>query len=149
VPVPDPSCSIVPRRELKWRLATAVTKPLSRWMERMAADGRCSDHVSLPLIRLGEVAWLGTPCDLGVNVALALKSVLHRAGARFASVGSQCNGYVGYVHLPSDYQRIPEAGFRSLAYYENAMSLSGPHMGTTFVAAVRDHLSARGATQLR
>ena len=88
----------------------------------------------------------GTPCDLGVSVALALKDALRDAGVRVAMVGSQCNDYVGYVHLPEDYQRLPEPGFRYLALYENAMSLSGWQLGQQFVDELRQQLGTAGGS---
>lgn len=139
VRLPAPSCSIFPPGQRWWRLANLAATPLRRFLLGMAREARGSDRARLPLIRLGEVAWLGTPCDLGVNVALALKAVLHRAGAAYALVGSQCNGYVGYVHLPEDYDHVPETGFRHMAFYENAMSLSGFHLGRAFVEALQEN----------
>jgi hypothetical protein len=142
VPRPRPSCAIFPSSGFASALAEAATTPLRRYVTRMGEDGWHPGDTRLGWVRLGDAAWLGTPCDLGVNVALALKRAMREAGIRHPFVGSQCDDYVGYVHLPADYQLAPEPGFRQMAWYENAMSLSGRDMGARFVAALGQHLAS-------
>ncbi len=138
IPLPPPTCRVFPATMRRGWLAEAATFPLRRLVENQARQARRGDpDAPLHLLRLGEAAWLGTPCDLGVSVALALKKALSERGVRLPLVGSQCDGYVGYVHLPDDYQHVPERGFREMGFYENAMSLSGWNLGADFVSAVR------------
>ncbi len=138
VPLGDVQCRIFPGAGPLYGLAESALYPLKRWMLQMGEDGRRSEpQARLHLLRTGDVALLGTPCDLGVGVALALKQALREQGVKLPVVGSQCDGYVGYVHLPDDYAHVPEKGFRELAYYENAMSLGGWGLGEAFVGAVR------------
>ncbi|MFN7953916.1 MAG: hypothetical protein U0610_19465 [bacterium] len=138
VPLPPPTCRVFPATMRHGWLAEAATFPLRRWIAAQARHARHGDpDAPLHLVRLGDSAWLGTPCDLGVNVALALKQTLVERGVRFPMIGSQCDGYVGYVHMPDDYQHVPEPGFRELGFYENAMSLSGWNLGADFVATLR------------
>lgn len=145
VALPEPRCDIFPQRGAAFAVAEAVTTPLRRYLRDMGAAARQADRTALAWIRLGDAAWLGTPCDLGVNVALELQQVMGRHGIRHPFVGSQCGDYVGYVHLPADYRRVPEPGYRHMALYENAMSLSGHDMGRRFVAAWDQHLSREPA----
>jgi signal transduction histidine kinase len=56
---------------------------------------------------------------------------------RTCVVSSLCNGYTGYVDLSDEYERVPPRGFRTLAFYENAMSAAGWDMGDRVVEAVR------------
>jgi hypothetical protein len=141
----EPRCNVFAAPGALWRLADAASWPLRRYLATMARQARDTPVAPLHLLRLGEAALLGTPCDLGVTVALALKRVLREAGVRLPAVGSQANAYVGYVHLPEDYARTPEPGFREMAYYENAMSLSGHDCGRRFVEAMRAALGAEAA----
>jgi hypothetical protein len=132
-------CKMLPPHGPWFAAGEAALAPLRGFIERLGRDGRTSEpEARLHLLRLGEAALLGTPCDLGVQVALALKRVLRDAGVRLPLVGSQAGGYVGYVHLPDDYAHVPEPGFREMAYYENALSLAGWDTGAAFVRAVRE-----------
>ena len=133
------SCELFPRR-LGFALAERLATPVHHFMMDMARDARESETAPLHVVRLGEVALVGAPCDLGVTVALALKRVLREHGVRLPLVGSHSGGYVGYVHLPEDYDHVPEPGFRSMAYYENAMSLSGRQLGRDMVEALQRRL---------
>ncbi len=138
VALPPTVCRVFPAEMRHGALAELATFPVRELIRRFALQARQGDpDAPLHLLRLGDLAWLGTPCDLGVNVALALKATLRQAGVKLPAVGSQCDGYVGYVHLPDDYQHVPEPGFRELGFYENAMSLSGWTLGADFVSAVR------------
>lgn len=135
-----PTSRIFPQPGARYAVAEAALTPVRRWLRRMAEEARSETATRLGWLRLGRLAWLGTPADLGVNAALALKRTMRAAGVRNPLVGSQCNDYVGYVHMPDDYRRIPQRGFRWLAAYENAMSLSGHDAGQRFVAALQHHL---------
>lgn len=138
VALPPPSCRVFPPNMPRGWLGELATYPLRRLVTSQARRARQGDpDAPLHLLRLGDAAWLGTPCDLGVTVALALKGALAERGVKLAMVGSQCDGYVGYVHRLDDYLHVPEPGFRELGFYENAMSLAGWDLGDTFVSTVR------------
>lgn len=138
VALPPPSCRVFPPTMPRAWLGELATLPLRHLVTSQARRARQGDpDAPLHLIRLGDAAWLGTPCDLGVTVALALKAALTERGVKLPMVGSQCDGYVGYVHRRDDYLHVPEPGFRELGFYENAMSLAGWDLGDTFVGTVR------------
>ena len=138
-PVGEVECTMFPEAGARWKLAETAVTPLRRWMKSLGEDGRESRESRLGLLRFSDVALVGTPSDLGVGVALEMKRVLRAAGVGLPIVASQCGGYVGYVHLPDDYDHVPEPGFREMAFYENAMSLSGRRLGRVWV----DDLAAR------
>lgn len=137
--IPPSACRIVPPATLATRALELALLPARAWMAHRGREARPpSGDAPIHLIELGPIALLGTPCDLGVRVALALKSTLRSAGVRHPLVGSQCDAYVGYVHLPEDYAKTPPKPFRGIAYYENAMSLSGWDFGRRMVETVRE-----------
>ena len=141
----DPGCRVFPSQGRRWALADVAALPLRAWMLRMARDADVGHHAPLHVFHLGRATLVGTPCDLGVTVAMAIKRVLRDASAQAVMVGSQCDAYVGYVHLPEDYDRLPDPGFRAMNLYENAMSLSGRHLGRAMVdAMIRDAAFAHG-----
>ncbi len=138
IALPPPSCRVFPPTMKRGWLGELATLPLRHLVASQAKRARQGDpDAPLHLIRLGDAAWLGTPCDLGVTVALGLKAALAERGVKLPMVGSQCDGYVGYVHRLDDYLHVPEPGFRELGFYENAMSLAGWDLGDTFVTTVR------------
>lgn len=138
VALAPPSCRVFPPTMPRGWLGELATLPIRRLVESQARRARQGDpDAPLHLLRLGETAWLGTPCDLGVTVALALKGALAERGVKLPMVGSQCDGYVGYVHRRDDYLHAPEPGFRELGFYENAMSLAGWDLGDAFVSTVQ------------
>ncbi len=47
------------------------------------------------------------------------------------------------MHLSGDYEHVAEHGFRYMAGYENAMSLSGWDLGDAIVRATRRGLDER------
>jgi hypothetical protein len=133
----EQTCRVFPNHGRWWGLADLAAFPLRTWMVRMAREAQVGHHAPLHIVRVGQATLVGTPCDLGVTVALAIKRELREAGASTVMVGSQCDAYVGYVHLAEDYDRLPAPGFRALHLYENAMSLSGRHLGQAMVDAIR------------
>ncbi len=125
-------CSVFPSGA-RWKLAEQALTPLRRWLVRLGEEGREGSTADLHHVRMGDAAFVGAPCDLGVRVALDLKRALRDAGVEYPIAGSQCGGYLGYVMAPADYEHAPEAGFREMALYENAMSLSGRDLGIRWV----------------
>ncbi len=96
-------------------------------------------------IRVGPFAVVGTPADLGVRIGLAIKAHARKAGIEHPVAASQCDGYIGYLHLADDYRITPPPSHRRMAYYENAMSFFGHGAGErTLQAACRvvDRLAA-------
>ncbi|MCB9787971.1 MAG: neutral/alkaline non-lysosomal ceramidase N-terminal domain-containing protein [Deltaproteobacteria bacterium] len=137
--LPETACRVLPPAGVRDRLLEVALSPARAWVAHRAREARPPDGAApVHLVELGPVALVGTPCDLGVRVALALKSTLRSAGVRHPLVGSQCDAYVGYVHLPEDYAQRPPKGFRQMGLYENAMSFSGWDLGARMVEAVRE-----------
>jgi len=104
-------------------------------------------------LRLGDFAMVGTPADLGVSIALAGKEHARTRGLANAVMASQCDGYLGYLHLPDDYahaptraadpERLKEA--RSMGVYENGMCPFGRDTGRVVLEHARrtfDELAA-------
>jgi hypothetical protein len=58
-------------------------------------------------LRLCDFALVGTPADLGVSIALEGKRHARARGLAHPVMASQCDGYLGYLHLPADYARRP------------------------------------------
>ena len=141
LPLPPPRCSILPGSLPFRSLGELATTPLRRRVEGIGRRARRTEP-DAPLHLLGGGSWLviGTPCDLGVGVALDLKRMARAAGIPFPVAASQCDGYVGYVLHRDAYDRVPERGFRALALYENAMSVAGWDLGARFVEAVEAFL---------
>ncbi len=134
-------CRIFPDSMRGGPFAEASLLPFRMFMERMGRDGVAADpRIPVHVLTLGEVAWIGTPCDLGPGVSLAMKASLHGHGVALPMVGSQCDGYVGYVHPREEYEHVPDAGFRTMNFYENAMSLSGWGLGDAMTGALNSHL---------
>ncbi|MGM0575351.1 MAG: neutral/alkaline non-lysosomal ceramidase N-terminal domain-containing protein [Myxococcota bacterium] len=146
VPLPPVQCRVFPPEVPLSPVAEAATIPLRRWMRHRGEEALPADRrAPLHLVELGDVVLVGTPCDLGVTVGLEMKRLLRERGVRHPLPGSQVDAYVGYVHLPEDYARKPEKGYRFMAFYENAMSLSGWEIGRRFVEAV-DRATIPGGT---
>ena len=104
-------------------------------------------------LRLGDFALVGTPADLGVSIALAGKAHAHSRGLAHPVMASQCDGYLGYLHLPADYAHAPTAAAdplrlkqaRTMGVYENWMSPYGHDAGRRVLEHARrafDELAA-------
>jgi hypothetical protein len=92
-------------------------------------------------ISIGDCVLVGTPADLGVRVSLAIADSAKKMGF-MPVVLSQCNGYIGYVHLPEDYALKPEKGFRHMVYYENSMALFGKTQGLRLIEKTQELLKS-------
>jgi neutral ceramidase len=93
-----------------------------------AATEPGSASVPVHAVRVGAFALLGFPCDLGVEVALALRAAATASGHGPVAVASQVGGYAGYVHHPSALAGTPAPSQRDLFTYENAMGFFGPSL---------------------
>jgi hypothetical protein len=80
-------------------------------------------------VAVGDFAFVGTPSDLGVGIALDVKAHARRAGIPHAVAGSQTDGYIGYLHRREDYRKAPPERTLGMARYENAMGIFGRAMG--------------------
>ncbi len=82
----------------------------------------------LRALRLGELLWVGTPCDFSGELAIDLRN--HAAVQGFQAVISSFNGsYIGYV--------IPGHYYRMHSYESFNMSFFGPYMGPYLNEMVR------------
>lgn len=140
LPAPDPQPFFEDQR-IASVVGGVVGKVLGRLVPGTIRTGRVQG------IRVGPFAVVGTPADLGVRIGLAIKAHARRAGIEHPIAASQCDGYIGYLHLPEDYRQTPPVSHRSMAYYENAMSFFGHKAGAkTLDAACRvvERLTAEG-----
>ena len=130
VPMPAISCRVMPPAMPASGVLEPLLWPVRRYLLGMGRDALPPGAtLPLPLLRLGALGFLFTPCDLGVGLALDLKQALRARGLRHAATVSHANGYFGYVHRRADYERAPDSGHRFIALYENAMSLGGWDLG--------------------
>jgi len=111
------------------------------------------DRARVQGLSLGDFALAGTPADLGVSIALAGKEYARDRGFAHPVMASQCDGYLGYLHLASDYahaptvaddpERLEEA--LGMGRYENGMCLYGRGAGKMVLEHARrvfDELAA-------
>lgn len=89
-------------------------------------------------IRVGPCAIIGFPADLGVRLGIATKAYARRLGIEVPVAASQCNGYIGYLHLPEDYRKAPPKQYLQMAAYENVMSFFGHKMGEKVFCAAQN-----------
>lgn len=121
--LPEPCPSPFPENTLVHKVLKDVLKNL------VPSDVR---KARVSAILIGDVVLVGTPSDLGVRVSLAIERSARKIGLE-PVVLSQCNGYIGYLHLPEDYALKPQKGFRHMVYYENSMALFGKTQGIQLV----------------
>jgi hypothetical protein len=105
---------------------------------------REGESTQVPVVRAGELIFTGFPADLGAGVGLAARRQIEEAGFRAAAVASQTGDYVGYVHLPDDYERYEEDNkeMRGMTIYENALALTGRDTGLRLLEAFGRGLAA-------
>jgi hypothetical protein len=96
-------------------------------------------------LRLGGFALAGFPCDLGVEVALAVRAAAARAGGGPVMITSQTGGYAGYAHHPEACTAPATPAQRGLARYENAMGFFGWGFGRALEQAAGRALADAGA----
>ncbi len=108
-----------------WRI---LTKPLAALASTLFDRAEIRSY-TLKGFALGDVLFIGTPADLGVSVSLAIQQYARDKGFAFPFVASQCDGYIGYLHRESDYERTPSKETRSMAIYENVMNIFGHAAG--------------------
>jgi hypothetical protein len=88
--------------------------------------------------RLGTFAMLGFQADLGVTIGLGGKAHARGRGALHPVMVSECNGFLGYLHLRDDYKVAPkQEPHLGMARYENAMNLFGRGTGDRVLDAAR------------
>lgn len=87
--------------------------------------------------RLGDIAVVGFPCDLGIGLSLRVKQFGRELGLKGVVTMSQSGGCVGYVHLPDDYRKTPadQGDAIQMGRYENAMNFFGRQTGVRFLEA--------------
>lgn len=115
---------------LAW--ADALLYPLRLWVRRFARRGLTEGHTtSVPVVRVGNLVFTGFPADLGAGVGLAARRLIEERSLRAAVVASQTGDYVGYVHLPPEYQQFDGGDLSTLwlNVYENGMSFGGRQVG--------------------
>ena len=120
-----------------------VFYPLRLWLRRFGRGGlRDGMHTCVPVVRIGDVIITGFPADLGASVGLAAKALIEKRDLRPAIVASQTGDYVGYVHLPEEYQRFQTADRDALwlIVYENGMGFGGRNVGLDLLKAFDDAL---------
>lgn len=154
----------------EWALPRPDSRPFyddQRWARRLDAPLRlllnalfseaALSRGRVQGVAIGDFALVGTPADLGVSIDLAAKRHARSRGLEHPVVASQCDGYLGYLHLSSDYATAPEvtAGVerskeaRSTGVYENGLGIFGRGMGQTVLEQaerVFDDLASPSAT---
>lgn len=122
----------------------AALYPLRLYVRRFGRGGlRDGMPARVPVARVGDLILTGFPADLGASVGLAAKVKIAARGLRPAAVASQTDDYVGYVHLPEDYQQFSsgDKGEMWMNIYENAMGFGGRHVGVELLDAFEEALA--------
>ncbi|HPM24281.1 MAG TPA: hypothetical protein PLP66_10285, partial [Phycisphaerae bacterium] len=98
----------------------------------------------VPVLRVGQLIFTGFPADLGAGVGLAARQSIEQHGYRAGAVASQTGDYIGYVHLPEDYERLPrgDRDALQLTVYENAMAFFGRDTGLQLLDGFKQALAA-------
>jgi Neutral/alkaline non-lysosomal ceramidase, N-terminal len=128
---------------LAWADALAI--PLRLWVRNFGRGGlRDGQATRVPVVRVGKLVFTGFPADLGAGVGLAARQAISEAGLRCAVVASQTDDYVGYVHMPADYQQFESAdkAVMWMAIYENALGFGGRQVGVELLGAMNRALAA-------
>jgi len=88
-------------------------------------------------LRIGRMAFVGIPADIGIGLSLRIKDEGRARGLAGVVTMSQTGGCVGYVHLPEDYAKTPadEGDAITMGRYENAMNFFGHDSGTKILGA--------------
>jgi hypothetical protein len=133
-------CRILPDGVRGKAVLDLISLPLRAIVEAMAREGfQENAELSLHFVRLGDVALVGVPAEVGPGVSRRLRDLLYFAGIQVPIVVSMCNGYAGYAHLRADYAEA--RSLRRLMLYENAMSVAGWDLGERILATTREALA--------
>jgi len=138
----DFSLSVVAPRLLPDRLdwLDGALLPLRLWVRRFGRRGICGEHAArVPVLRVGDLIFTGFPADLGAGIGLAVRRLVAERGLRTAVAASQTDDYVGYAHLPEQYQQLEtkDKSAMWMGIYENAMAFGGRQVGAEMLAAFR------------
>jgi hypothetical protein len=122
---------------LAWLDALAL--PLRLYARHFGRGGKLEGRrPRVPAARVGDLVFAGFPADLGAGVGLAARQAIAARGWRTAVTASHTDDYLGYVHLPAEYQQFEtvdrEAMWNSI--YENAMAFGGRGMGEELLGAL-------------
>ncbi|NLH47414.1 MAG: hypothetical protein GX444_02310 [Myxococcales bacterium] len=127
---------------LRW--LDAALYPVRLYVRHFGRGGlRDGMPARVPVVRVGDLVFTGFPADLGASVGLAARVKIAARGLRPAAVASHTDDYVGYVHLPEDYQQFASAdkGEMWMNIYENAMGFGGRHVGIELLDAFEGALA--------
>ncbi|TPW18662.1 MAG: hypothetical protein FD126_3366, partial [Elusimicrobia bacterium] len=92
---------------------------LPRWAGRRLVD----DDATLSVVAVGEIAFVGVPCDLDASLGMRLKQAAQAQGRKPLLIGF-ASDYIGYC--------VPEALYRAKRY-ESSMAFNGPRAGELVV----------------
>jgi len=123
----------------------ALAMPLRLYVRRFASRSVSEDGLTeVPVVRVGDVVYTGYPADLGAGVGLATRRIIEEAGLHVGAVASQTGDYVGYVHMPDDYERYENEDkvARWLTIYENAMAFTGRDTGLNLLEGFKRAFAA-------
>jgi hypothetical protein len=127
---------------LAW--ADALALPLRLWIRSFGRGGKLEGRrPRVPVVRVGDLVFAGFPADLGAGVGLAARERIAARGWRTAVAASHADDYLGYVHLPPDYQQFQTADREAMwtGIYENAMGFGGRLVGENMLAALERALA--------
>jgi Neutral/alkaline non-lysosomal ceramidase, N-terminal len=125
--------------------ADVLALPLRLWVKRFGRKNLGESMVTrVPVVRIGDLVFTGMPADLGAGVGLAARERIEKAGYRCAVVASQTDDYVGYVHLPAEYQQFnsEDKAAMWMTIYENGLGLGGRDVGRDLLKAFDTALAA-------
>jgi len=126
-PSTQPGQADLAARQQTMRLAPARVR-LGRVTLPSAIGGLLvDDDADLSAVRIGDVLWMGVPCDFSAELGLTLKAFAREAGYQPMIIGF-ANDYIGYC--------LPERLYRSGAY-EALMAFNGPRTGEDLLDALK------------
>lgn len=102
-----------------------------------------ADRAPVSALRIGPVALVLHPSDLGVGCGLRTRALGRELGLDALPV-SHADDYAGYVHPRDEMLRVPERRdpYRFFTIYENLMGFHGRDAADAFAVAEREALAA-------
>ncbi len=117
--------------------------PLRMYVRRFGRRGIGERSVArVPVVRVGELVFTGFPADMGPSVGFAARRLIEQSGRKTFCTASQTDDYVGYVHMPEEYELFEweDKEARWMCIYENGMGFGGRQVGVKLIEAFKNAL---------
>ncbi len=122
----------------KGKVADLALAPVLGRLRKAGIEGLANPSgIYVHSLRIGNWVFVACAAEMGVTMVRAVRELARHAGVDNPMVISLAGGYAGYMHLENIYKRVPEKGYRYMAYYENALALFGFEMGEKVLQEIR------------